>query len=416
MKCGLLGERLSHSFSPQIHSMIDDYSYRLFEVEPEKLGEFLSSDAFDAINVTVPYKKAVIPYLAEMTPRARSIGSVNVITRRADGTLVGDNQDYGGFKSLVKTSGISVRGAKALVLGSGGASETVCAVLRDMEAREVVVISRNGENNYENIHRHADCDIIVNTTPVGMFPHNGESPLSLKDFHSLRGVIDIIFNPLKTALVLEALEAGIPAVGGLHMLVSQAVGSARAFTGKKYDPNLCTKIEKQLMGQTRNVVLIGMPGCGKTVIGRRLAAALNRPFFDLDREIEKAAGKTIPQIFAEDGEEEFRRIETACCIEAGKMCGCVISTGGGVVTRAQNKAPLRQNGTLVFLIRPLESLATAGRPLLQTHGVQELAEQRMPLYNSWADVKMFNTGIYPTVENLIRFLHLKKAEVAARGE
>ena len=410
MKCGLLGEKLSHSFSPQIHSMIDDYSYRLFEVEPDRLGEFLSSDAFDALNVTVPYKKAVIPYLAEMTPRAASIGSVNVITRRADGALVGDNQDYGGFKSLVKTSGISVKGVKALVLGSGGASETVCAVLRDMGAREVVVISRSGENNYENIHRHTDCGLIVNTTPVGMYPNNGKSPLSLKGFHSLRGVIDIIFNPLKTALVLEAEDAGVPAAGGLHMLVSQAVGSAQAFTGKKYDPSLCAKIERQLTGQTKNVVLIGMPGCGKTVIGRRLAAALKRPFIDLDGEIEKAAGKTIPQIFAEDGEEEFRRIETECCIEAGKKCGCVISTGGGVVTREQNRAPLRQNGTVVFLIRPLESLATANRPLLQTHSVQELANQRLPLYNAWADVKMLNTGINSTVENLIRFLHLIKAE------
>lgn len=414
MKCGLLGEKLSHSFSPQIHSMIDDYSYRLFEVEPERLGDFLSSDAFDALNVTVPYKKAVIPYLAEMTPRAASIGSVNVITRRADGVLVGDNQDYGGFKSLVKTSGISVKGAKALVLGSGGASETVCAVLRDMGAREVVVISRSGENNYENIDRHSDCEIIVNTTPVGMYPNNGNSPLSLKGFPCLRGVIDIIFNPLKTALVLEAEDAGIPAVGGLHMLVSQAVGSAQAFTGKKYDPSLCAKIERQLTGQTKNVVLIGMPGCGKTVIGRRLAAALKRPFIDLDREIEKAAGKTIPQIFAEDGEEEFRRLETECCVEAGKKCGCVISTGGGVVTREQNRAPLRQNGTVVFLIRPLESLATANRPLLQNHSVQELANQRLPLYNAWADVKMLNTGINSTVENLIRFLHLKKADSGHR--
>lgn len=410
MKCGLLGEKLSHSFSPQIHSMIDNYEYRLYEVPPEELGEFLKNGDFDALNVTVPYKKAVIPYLSSMTDRAAAIGSVNVITRDADGGLVGDNADYGGFMSLVKKSGIRVKGEKVLVLGSGGASETVRAVLSHMGAGEIVVISRSGENNYGNISRHADCGVIVNTTPVGMYPDNGKSPLPLDGFPDLCGVIDIIFNPLKTALVLDAEDRGIRAVGGLHMLVSQAIGSAEMFTGKKYAHGLCGEIERRISGQNKNVVLIGMPGCGKTVIGRRLAASLGREFIDIDREIELAAGKTIPQIFEEDGEEEFRRIETECCRAAGKKCGCIISCGGGVVTRGENRDPLRQNGTIVYLIRSLDALATKNRPLYRTHTAAELSAEREPLYRAWADVKMLNTGIGPTVASLISFLHLKKSD------
>lgn len=408
MICGLLGEHLSHSYSPMIHSMIGYYDYRLFEVAPESLADFVKNGEYRAVNVTIPYKKAVIPYLDELSPRAAAIGSVNVIRRRDDGTLYGDNADYFGFHSLVKKSGIKIKNKKVLVLGSGGASATVCAVLHDMKAGEVVVISRGGENNYENIEINADADVIVNTTPVGMYPDNGKSPLDLRIFKNLSGVIDIIFNPAKTKLVLDAEDLGIRAVGGLHMLVYQAVASAEMFTDKKCSTLLADKIEKAVAGNTKNIVLIGMPGCGKTVIGRRLASVLQRPFIDLDAEIENKAGKSIPEIFEDDGEEAFRAVETECCAEAGRLSGYVISTGGGVVTRERNKQHLRQNATVIYLFRPLNKLATKNRPLSKTGNLEAMAKVRVPLYNEWSDIKMVNRGIGATTGDLIRILGLKR--------
>ncbi len=408
MTCGLLGEHLSHSYSPMIHSMIGGYDYRLFEVAPDNLADFIKNGDFQAINVTIPYKKAVIPYLDELSERAKAIGSVNVVRRRADGTLYGDNADYFGFYSLCKKSRIRIKGAKVLVLGSGGAAATVCAVLDDMGAREVVVISRGGENNYNNIETHKNADVIVNTTPVGMYPDNGTSPLDISIFDSLSGVIDIIFNPSKTRLVLDAEAAGIKAIGGLHMLVYQAVASAEMFTDNKYDMAIAEKIEKAVSSSTKNIVLIGMPGCGKTVIGRQLSRFLQRPFIDLDAEIEKKAGKTIPELFAEDGEEVFRSIETECAAEAGKKSGCIISTGGGIVTRERNKPHLRQNSTVVYLFRPTSKLATKNRPLSQSSDLEEMAKVRVPLYNEWSDIKMVNRGIGATANDLIRLLGIRR--------
>lgn len=415
MTCGLLGEHLSHSYSPMIHSMIGGYDYRLFEVLPDDLSDFIKSGDFQAINVTIPYKKAVIPYLDELSPRAAAIGSVNVVRRRADGSLYGDNADYFGFMSLVKKSRIRIKRKKVLVLGSGGAAATVCAVLKDMAAGEIVVISRGGENNYDNISIHKNADVIVNTTPVGMYPDNGKSPVDISMFDNLSGVIDIIFNPSKTALVLEAETAGIKSIGGLHMLVYQAVASAEMFTDKKYDIAIADKIEKAVALSTKNIVLIGMPGCGKTVIGRRLASVLHRPFIDLDAEIEKKAGKTIPEIFADEGEEAFRAIETECCAEAGKMSGCVISTGGGVITRERNKPHLRQNATVIYLFRPLDKLATRNRPLSAAGNLEAMAKTRVPLYNEWSDIKMVNRGIAATTGDIMRMLGLKRQKNSERN-
>ncbi len=403
---GLLGEHLSHSYSPLIHSMLGDYEYRFFEKSPDEVEDFIKNGDYQAINVTIPYKKAVIPYLSQLSERAKKIGSVNVVVRRPDGTLFGDNSDYGGFASLVRKSKISIKGKKVIVLGDGGASVTVQAVLRDMGAAKVTVISLYTEDNYENIDRHADADVIVNATPVGMYPKNGERLVDLSIFKNLSGVLDVIYNPYKTALILDAEERGIPALGGLHMLVAQAVVANEMFFSHKVDPRVIDSIEKKIASMMKNVVFIGMPGSGKTTTGKRLAALTGREFIDIDGEIVKAAGKSIPEIFADDGEEAFRRLETQVTGEVCKRSGCIISCGGGVVTRPENRRLLKQNSTVVFLFRDINSLATKGRPLSETNTAEALWQARSPMYRSWSDVKILNTGIGTTAISIARTLHL----------
>lgn len=424
MTYGLLGEHLSHSYSPRIHAMLGSYPYRLFSVAPEELEAFLAAEKFDGLNVTIPYKKAVLPYLSDLSGRARKLGSVNTILRREDGTLYGDNTDYSGFRYLLRGRESLVRGGKALVLGSGGASVTVVQVLRDMGAGEVIVISRRGEDNYENLDRHGDAELLVNTTPVGMYPDNGASPVDLTRLPGLRLVVDIIYNPAKTALMLQAASLGIPAVGGLSMLVAQAKYSADLFTGKKQKDAVIHKIQEKIGSQMKNIVLIGMPGCGKSIIGKRLAAILGREWIDIDTEIESLAGKTIPEIFRKDGEESFRRLETARVAQAGKKSGCVISTGGGVVTRPENRDLLRQNGTIVYIRREMsktyrEQLAprdgkVQNRPLMAQHTPEDLEQQRLPLYEAWSDVKILNIGINETAWQLVSFLRLTPAKKKRR--
>lgn len=406
MKYGLLGEKLSHSYSPLIHSMLGDYEYGLIEKAPDKLSEFLLNGDFCGINVTVPYKKAVMPYLADMSDKAKRIGSVNVVVRRPDGTLYGDNTDYDGFLSLVKKSKISVRGKKVLVLGSGGASLTVQTVLSDLSADSVVVISRNGENNYDNIHKHKDCHVIVNTTPVGMYPNCSDRIVDIQMFEHLEGVIDIIYNPHKTALILDAEKRGIPCIGGLYMLCEQAVRANEIFFSRTAPSGITDKIVKCLAAEMKNVVLIGMPGCGKTTIAKRLAALTGRRLVDLDREIVLRAGKTIPEIFAEDGEDVFRRLETQVADDICRESGCIISAGGGIVTRPENRDLIRRNSTVVFVYRKLSALSTKGRPLSRDKGVEALWEARSPLYNSWSDIKILNMGINDTAFAIARALHL----------
>ncbi len=391
MKCGLLGRRLGHSYSPAIHKMLGNESYTLFEKEPEELENFLKNGDFSGINVTIPYKKAVIPYLDELSPRARLLGAVNTVVRLPGGSLMGHNTDYFGFETLLARSGLSVSGKKALVLGSGGASNTVCAVLKQAGA-QVVVISRGGENNYENLDRHRDAALIVNATPVGMFPENGKSPLSLRDFPDLEGVLDLIYNPARTALLLEAEERGLVWENGLTMLVAQAKESAEWFSGtpisQEVIPKICLALEKQM----ENLILIGMPGCGKSTVGRLLAAKMGRKFVDADLAIEEAAGRPIPEIFAQQGEAGFRALETGVLEELGKQSGLVIATGGGCVTRRENYRLLHQNGRIIWLRRSLEALPTGGRPLSQTTPLEEMYEKRRPLYGQFADFSVQNDG------------------------
>ncbi|MDR0321453.1 MAG: hypothetical protein LBI28_08100 [Treponema sp.] len=382
---GLLGEKLSHSFSPLIHSRLGDYAYPLYEIPPDSVDNFMKEKRFDGINITIPYKQTVVPYCAELSESAKLIGSVNTIVKMADGSLFGHNTDYHGFQTMLELGKIDPKGKKVLILGDGGSARTVRAVLNGMGAKEIVTISRRGEDNYENINRHFDADIIVNTTPVGMYPNNGNSPLPLDGFTKLSGVADLIYNPARTKLLLDAERLNIPHIGGLIMLVAQAEAASRLFISCPPRPELVTDIHNMIQKKTRNIALIGMPGCGKSTIGRTLAKALERPFVDIDKKIEEAAGKTIPQIFADDGEPVFRQLETQILGNEAKGNGLVIAAGGGIVTREENRDLLRRNSLIVYLKRELADLITDGRPLSQSVGIKTLAEQRLPLYEAWSD-------------------------------
>lgn len=405
LKCGLLGEKLGHSYSPQIHSMLADYEYKLFEKSPEELEDFLKSGEFDGLNVTIPYKKSVMPYCAELSPTAAQIGSVNTIVRRSDGSLYGDNTDAFGFENLIVHNGIEVKSKKALVLGTGGASVTAQAVLKNLGASEVVVISRKGEDNYENIAKHADAEIIANTTPVGMYPNNGKAAVDLTQFPKLSGVLDVVYNPARTALLLQAEKLCIPCAGGLYMLVSQAKRSCELFTGKSIPDSEIDRIERVLSHQMQNIVIIGMPGSGKTAVSTMLAERLGRKIFDTDTIVSEKAGMTIPEIFAAQGEAGFRKLETEATAEVGKLSGNIISTGGGVVTVADNYELLHQNGVIVWIERDTNKLARDGRPISLSSDLYELYAARLPLYEHFADIKADNNGdINDTVNAIMEMI------------
>ena len=405
LKCGLLGEKLGHSYSPAIHGMLADYEYKLYERQPEELETLLKEGDWNGLNVTIPYKKTVIPYCTELSARAARIGSVNTLIRRPDGSIYGDNTDAYGFEKLVHRSGISVKGKKALVLGNGGASVTACAVLEELGARSVTVISRSGEDNYENISRHADAEIIVNTTPVGMYPKNGAAAVDLSLFPGCCGVLDVVYNPARTALILQAENRGIPCASGLYMLVAQAKGSAEQFAGRKIDDSEIDRIERVLSGSMQNIILVGMPGSGKSTVSALLAERLGRPAYEADQEIEKAAGMSIPEIFSKYGEEHFRALETETLSELGKRSGAIISTGGGCVTREENYPLLHQNGKIVWLRRDVTKLPKDGRPISLKSDLGQLYEQRRPLYERFADCTAENDGsLEATIEQILEAL------------
>ena len=391
MKCGLLGGKLGHSFSPQIHGALADYRYTLWEKSPEELDDFLKNGDFTGLNVTIPYKKDVMPYCAELSEQAKKVGAVNTIVRRRDGTLLGHNTDYFGFAYLLKQSGIAVAGKKCLVLGTGGASVTVQTVLREQGAK-VVVLSRSGPENYDHLERHADVALIVNATPVGMYPNTGVSPVDLKCFPKLEGVLDLIYNPARTQFLLDAEKLGIPGWNGLSMLVAQAKESAEWFTGKAIPDERIGEIYARLRRETENLIIIGMPGSGKTTVGRLLAQATGKNFVDVDEEIIRTAGMSIPEIFAASGENGFREIETAVLSRLGKGSGQVIATGGGCVTRPENYPLLHQNGRILRLRRDIGKLPKDGRPLSLANDLSEMAAQREPLYAAFADLTFDNNG------------------------
>ena len=402
MRCGLLGEHLGHSFSPKIHAHLADYTYNLFEVAPEGVEAFLKGDSFDAINVTIPYKKTVIPTLDTVSPEAEAIGAVNTIVRRSDGRLCGYNTDYFGFDSMLSASGIGVLGKKALVLGSGGASSTVQAVLRDRGAREIVVIGRTLENNYQNLDRHADAEIIVNTTPVGMYPKNGESPIDLSLFPNCRGVLDVIYNPARTALILDAEERKIPAMSGLWMLVAQAVKAFEFFTGETAEADAIRSIYAELSLATSNAILVGMPGCGKSTVGRELAKLLGREFYDADDEFSAMHQITPAEAILTLGEDKFRQMEHEVLLALGAKSSAVIACGGGAVTREINYRPLHQNGVILYLRRDLTKLATGGRPLSQKNSPEALYLARKAFYERFSDLTVDSTEIVEETARAMR--------------
>ena len=391
MHCGLLGGKLGHSYSPQIHGHLGAYSYKLFERQPEELEDFLKHGDFTGLNVTIPYKKAVIPYCSELSERAKTLGAVNTIVRRADGSLIGHNTDYFGFETMLRNSKLQVAGKKVLVLGTGGASNTAVAVLR-AENANVVIISRTGEYHYGNLHLHRDASVIVNTTPVGMYPNVGISPVDLGDFPHLEGVLDVIYNPARTQLLLNAEKRGLVAVNGLEMLVAQAKESAEWFTGNKISDAVIPKIHHILKNQMENIVLIGMPGSGKSTIGAILAEKTGKTLIDADAYLAEKAGRSIPDIFAIDGEVGFRAIETEVLAELGKCSGLIIATGGGCVTQNRNYDLLHQNGTIFCLNRDLSLLPTDGRPLSQTTKLTEMYLVRKPMYDRFADHHIDNNA------------------------
>ena len=397
MQCGLLGRKLGHSYSPQIHAQLASYSYSLFEKEPEELEGFLKNGNFVGLNVTIPYKKNVIPFLDQLSPVARRLGAVNTIVRRGDGSLVGHNTDYFGFRYLVQQSGLDVSGKKVLVLGSGGASNTAVAALQELGAR-VVIISRSGENNYGNLHLHANASVIVNTTPVGMYPNTGVSPIDLGCFPQLEGVLDVVYNPARTQILLDAENRGLVAMNGLWMLVAQAKESAEWFSGEKIPDSRITEIHAALRAQMENIILVGMPGCGKTTIGRLLARETGKQFVDADEALEARVGRKITDIIPTDGEAAFRSLETETLAELGKQSGFVIATGGGCVTQERNYPLLHQNGTILWLTRALDKLPTEGRPLSQTGKLQQMLATRQPMYRRFADAVIENDG---TVEETL---------------
>ena len=402
MKCGLLGRHIGHSYSPQIHSYLGEYPYTLFEQEPEDVGEFLQKGDFTAINVTIPYKKDVMPYCAELTECAKKMGAVNTIVRRADGSLIGHNTDYFGLHYSFQRMGISLDGKKVLVLGSGGASVTTVIVLKELGA-EVVIISRSGENNYTNLHLHRDAAMVVNTTPVGMYPNAGLSPIDLDIFPHLEGVLDIIYNPARTKLLLDAAERNIPCQNGLWMLVAQAKEAAEWFMGTTISDDVIPEIYAKMCKRMENIVLIGMPGCGKSTVGQLLAQTLGREFVDADAEIVRAAGMTIPEIFEKYGEAGFRKIETQVLAELGQKSALVIATGGGCVTRTENYPLLHQNGTIYWLQRDITTLPTEGRPLSKVGHLEEMYRIRKPHYEQFADQIVPNTGtVTETVDIILK--------------
>ena len=392
IKCGLIGKTLSHSFSPEIHRELADYSYSLFELSEGELGAFVkNAESFDSCNVTIPYKKAVMPHLDSISDEAQKIGSVNTVLRRPDGTLEGHNTDYFGFSYMLGQGNIDVRGKKVAILGTGGASVTAHAVCSDLGAKEIIFVSRTGEINYENVYSiAADTQIVINCTPVGMYPNNGISPIDLSRLPSVRDVADMIYNPAKTRLLLDAERLGLNCINGLCMLVAQAKRACELFLDTDIDDAEIDRITRTIELETRNIVLVGMPGCGKSTVASALSERLCRPLIDTDELIAQYDGRSIPQIFAEDGEDFFRALEHRAATEAGKQSGKIIATGGGIVTREENFGALRQNGTVVFIERDINALSRDGRPLSTGADLGQMYEKRLPMYKHFCDVQVSN--------------------------
>ncbi|MBQ4592829.1 MAG: shikimate kinase [Clostridia bacterium] len=387
LKCGLIGKTLGHSYSPQIHAEFADYEYKLYEMPEEEVGTFLKTADYTALNVTIPYKKTVMPFLDEISPEALRIGSVNTITRTKDGGLRGDNTDYYGFSYMLDCAGIDVAGKKVLVIGNGGSSMTARTVAEDRKAREVVIIGR-ADNRPEVLATHADCEVLFNTTPVGMYPNAGVSPVSLDFFPKLEGIVDVIYNPAVTRLAHDAKERGLKWITGLTMLVAQAKMASELFTGGTIDDAEIERVTEKVGNGMKNILLVGMPGCGKSTIGSKLAELTGRTFVDTDALIVERAGVSIPEIFAAHGEAYFRKLETEVLAEVSQKSALILATGGGVVTRPENHPLCNQNSIVAFLNRDISILPKDGRPISQSRDLGELYRERLPLYRAVCDFEI----------------------------
>lgn len=382
----MLGRALGHSYTPVIYRELAGLDYRTFEREPDQLEEFIHSDAWEGVNVTIPYKRDVVPYMDELSEVAERMGNINTITRLPDGRLRGDNTDYHGFRVLVESLGLDLAGKKAVVFGgAGGAGSTSMMVLADL-GMQAVSIDRTGRNTYEDLDRHADAALAVNCTPVGMFPKCPAAPCSLDAFPQLEGLVDIVYNPARTALMMEAETRGIPCAGGLLMLVAQAAQAVQRYTGKVVSMDRILEVTDRLSVTERNIVLIGMPGCGKTRVGEHLAAIMGREHVDIDHVLEDELHATCTDYINRYGEDAFRGRETEALRRIAARSGLVISCGGGVVARPGNYPLIHQNGIIVMLDRPIGELSKKNRPITARDGVEALAQRRMPLYRDWADL------------------------------
>lgn len=410
---GLIGGKLGHSYSKIIHEQIADYTYELMPLPTEaEARAFMEKRTFAAINVTIPYKQLVIPYCDVVDPKAQAIGAVNTIVNR-DGKLYGYNTDYAGFAYLAKAHGVDFAGKTVLILGTGGTHSTVTAVCRDGGAKEILTASRTGKDGallYSEAMHRRDVQIVVNTTPCGMYPNVGQCLIDPKAFPRLEAVLDVIYNPFCTELLLRAEDCGVTAAGGFEMLVAQAVFAAEHFTGKTLDSAaIIPDVSRRLRHELANVSIIGMPGCGKSTVGAALAKRLGKKFVDLDAEIERRTGYTIPDIFAQEGEAAFRRYEADVLADIAKGNSQVIACGGGVIKNPANSRALRQNGPVLWVRRPLERLATGGRPLSKGGAaLKQLEAERTPLYSAASTAVLENNGTL--VEAVERAVELFKKD------
>lgn len=418
MKYGLIGEHLGHSFSKQIQTRIaeienvKDYDYQLVELDKEEFKEFMEKKDFTGINVTIPYKKDVIPYLDEMDESAKAIGAVNTIIN-VDGKLKGYNTDFGGFLYMVKAHNVHMEGKKVLIFGNGGACAAVKAVCEHENAKAIVIVSRSSDRGaigYDEMYTsHLDADIVVNTSPVGMYPNITNAPIDVSWFHKLECVLDVVYNPILTRLCFEAQEADIKRVIGLEMLIAQAKYTFEIFENMSFDDSIIDEIKKEMLKDRCNIVLIGMPSAGKTTIGKMLEEKLGKEFFDLDDMIIAKAGKSIPEIFQESGEAGFRAIETEVAIEASKMNNKIIATGGGTIKHKVNMDFLRLNGITIFIDRDVDKLISSdpNRPLSSSKlALQQMHKERYPLYQKYAAyVAVNNTNIEETVDDIVNAYH-----------
>lgn len=408
MKYGVIGEHLKHSFSKEIHAQIGDYQYEIKEIEPQKLEAFMKERDFLGINVTIPYKEKVIPMLDYVDPAALSIGAVNTVVNRG-GKLYGYNTDYSGMKALALRIGLNIKGKKVLVIGTGGTSKTATRVLGDLGAKEIIYVSNisvPGAFTYEEVYAyHTDCEIIFNTSPVGMYPKNDGIPLDLDAFTRLEGILDVVYNPIKTNLVQRALAKGIPAESGLYMLGAQAVYASEHFFDKESSDvkELCDRVYSSVLSSKDNITLIGMPSSGKTTVGKELSYKTGKLFVDTDIEIVKKIGMPISEYFEKYGEDSFRQVEEEVIAEISSKNNQIIATGGGAVLRHDNVRRLKQNGLVYFIDRSLDKLCPTGdRPLSSNRAaLQKRYDERYHIYKSECDVAIDGDGTVQEVAELI---------------